>query len=58
MLGIRDILVRIPDPRIRTCDLRIRIWILLISSVSFKTPTKNYFLRNTFCWDIYIIFED
>ncbi len=39
----RDILVRIRDPRIRTFDLRIRMRILLFSSVTFKTPTKNIF---------------
>ncbi len=33
-----------PDPRIHTFDYRIRIRILLFSSVAFKTPTKNNFV--------------
>jgi hypothetical protein len=39
-----------PDPRIRTCDKQIRMWIriqmriLLFSPKTFKTPTKNKFL--------------
>jgi hypothetical protein len=32
-----------PDPRIHACDkwIRMRIWILLFSSLTFKTSTKN-----------------
>jgi hypothetical protein len=32
-----------PYPRIRTFDQRIRLRILLFSSVTFKMPTKNDF---------------
>jgi hypothetical protein len=41
--GIRDILVRI---RIHTSDYRIRLQILLSSSVTFNMATKKY---NSFC---------
>ncbi len=33
-----------PDPRIRTYDLRIRLRILLFSSVTFEMPTKKFLL--------------
>jgi hypothetical protein len=29
------------DPRIRTIELRIRIWILFYSSMAFRMPTKG-----------------
>jgi hypothetical protein len=40
-----------PDPGIRASDqwIRIRIRILLFSSLTFKTPTKNYFISKFFC---------
>ncbi len=31
------------DPRIRASDQWIRIWILLFSSLAFRTPSDNYF---------------
>ncbi len=45
VLWIRDLLVQIPDPRIRASDQWIRIRILLFSSLTFKTPTLLYFLK-------------
>ncbi len=33
-----------PDPRIHASDKWIRIWILLFSSLTFKTPKKTNFL--------------
>ncbi len=41
VLWIRDILD--PDPGIRASDQRVRLWILLFSPLTFKTPAKNYF---------------
>jgi hypothetical protein len=40
-----------PDPRIHSSDLRIRIRIILCSSVADKQPTKNkFFLRSFFAY--------
>jgi hypothetical protein len=48
-----------PGPRIRTTDLRIRIWIwiqiLLFSSATFKMPTKNNCFFKFFS---FLLFED
>jgi hypothetical protein len=38
-----------PDPRIRSSDLRIRIRIILCSSVADKQPTKGKFFSKFFC---------
>ncbi len=43
-----------PDPPIQTSDKWIRIRILLFSSVTFKTSTKNYFFPSIFC---FLLFE-
>jgi hypothetical protein len=45
--SVRDILVRIrvSDQWIRI-RFRIRLWILLFSSLTFKTPTKNFVFLN------------
>jgi hypothetical protein len=46
VLWIRDMLAWIhPDPQIRASDQWIRIRILIFSSLTFKTPTKNYFKK-------------
>ncbi len=44
-----------PDPRIRTTDLRIRIRILLFSSVADKMPQKMYFFPKFFAY--YLLFK-
>jgi hypothetical protein len=41
LLLIRDILGTDPDPLIRASNKWIRIWILLFSSLTVKTPTKK-----------------
>ncbi len=43
-----------PGSRIRTTDLRIRIWIQHFSSVAHKQPTKNICFQSYFCL---LIFE-
>ncbi len=41
------------DPQIRTFDKRIRLWLLLFSSVTFETQKKN--LKKVLCL---LLFED